>query len=252
MLCSFALGMHPKVIAILLQLRYRRCTNFILLAIAGQKLGVPCCQECAGLPIQQDFVLYKEYLPVVHAAGIVRSAACSQTASFLCNADHGVIQLLLKHLTRSSYNVECGLLASALANILCRCASGNTPLVHCVAEQLMDHNAVNILKDVLERADQRQQAFYPGDNSGDGLPAVYLCLMNIVTVCHQTNQQVADEAALALQDLNANILQPAQESRHSGTEWYKLVAQAKKSLESLPQLAAQSAEGTHVTTAQHQ
>lgn len=44
----------------------------------------------AELPIHEDFVLYKEYKPVVHAAGIVRSAACSQTASFLCNADHGV------------------------------------------------------------------------------------------------------------------------------------------------------------------
>ncbi len=210
----------------------------------------------AELPIHEDFVLYKEYKPVVHAAGIVRSAACSQTASFLCNADHGVIQLLLKHLTRSSYNVECGLLASALANILGRCASGNIPLVHCVAKQLVDHKAVNILKDVLERADQRQQAFYPRDNSGDGLPAVYMCLMHILALHHQADhracQQMAHEAALALQDLNAGILQPAQESRHSGTEWYKLVAKAKKVLESLPQLAAQSAEAIHTATAQEE
>jgi len=52
--------------------------------------------------------------------------------------------------------------------------------------------------------------------------------------------------------LNAGILQPAQESRHSGTEWYKLVAKAKKVLESLPQLAAQSAEAIHTATAQEE
>ena len=205
-------------------------------------------------PVQKDFVQYTEYSPVVHAAGIVRTAACSQTASFLCNADHGVILLLLKHLKRSSYNVECGLLASALANIVYCCVTCNTPLTHCLAEQLLYSDAVEILKDVFKRADQRQQAFYPGDNSRDGLVAVYICLNNIMKVpqSHSACQQVAYKAALALQDLNADILQPAQDSRHSHTEWYEVVAYVKEHLESLPQLAAQSGEAVDIAPAQEE
>lgn len=71
-------------------------------------------------------------------------------------------------------------------------------------------------------------------------------------VCHRANRQVAYEAALALQDVNANILQPAQDSRHSGTKWYKLVAQVKFWFEVVPQLAAQSAAATHIAAAQNE
>ena len=126
--------------------------------------------------------------------------------------------------------------------------------MRCPAEQLLYSDAVEILKDVFKRADQRQQAFYPGDNSRDGLVAVYICLNNIMKVpqSHSACQQVVYKAALALQDLNADILQPAQDSRHSHTEWYEVVAYVKEHLESLPQLAAQSVEAIDFATAQEE